>query len=191
MKIKGYVFPKGDAFQGISKDMSIIVERILSNQNVLKLLEYNVRDWKSQPSVTNEQIEKMLENEQISPVPRLRIEKQRKTYLRLNIGTVVPNANNPEFFDNTFGIDILCHYDDWNLGNFQLRPLRIAGEIQSMLDKTHLDGIGVLNFITMSPVVYNAEYAGVSLTYLAVRGHEDQLNMEKDRGYQSSLNDRN
>lgn len=174
MKRETYKFEKS-SFLGIPKDMAIIVERILSNKDVLKLLEYNVKDWASQPDVTAEQVKKMFDTEQISPVPRLKIEKERHTYLRLTMGTTVPNAKNPEFRDNTFGIDIICHYDDWNLGNFETRPLRIAGEIDSMLDKTHLTGIGILHFISQAPVIYNAEYAGVSLTYLAVRGNDDRI----------------
>mgnify|MGYP005928119089 FL=1 len=54
-----------------------------------------------------------------------------------------------------------------------MRPYRIAGEIDAMLDGTHLTGIGELEFVSAIPYVYNEEFAGVSLTYLAVRGHED------------------
>jgi hypothetical protein len=28
----------------------------------------------------------------------------------------------------------MCHFSDWDLGNFELRPYRIAGELDSMLD---------------------------------------------------------
>lgn len=174
MRKHTYQFQKS-SFLGIPKDMAIIIERILSNQNVLKLLEYNVKDWQSQPDVTGEQIKRMFDTEQISNVPRIKIDKERKTYLRFSLGTTVPNAENPEFRDNTFGIDIICHYDDWNIGNFDTRPLRIAGEIDSMLDKTHLTGIGILHFVNQSPAIYNNEYAGVSLTYLAIRGNDDRI----------------
>ena len=179
MKKETYKFEKS-SFLGIPKDMAIITQRILSNKNVLKLLEYNVKDWESKPDVTREQIERMFETEQISPVPRLKIKKERRTYLRLTLGTTVPNSSNTEYRDNTFGIDIICHYDDWNLGNFEVRPLRIAGEIDSMLDKTHLTGIGVLHFVSQTPVIYNQEYAGVSLTYLAIRGNEDKIQPVSD-----------
>lgn len=167
--------PPKSSFLGIPKDMSIIIDRILSNQNVLKLLEYNVKDWQSQPDVTGEQIKRMFDTEQISNIPRIKIDKERKTYLRLTMGTTIPNAKNPHYRDNTFGIDIISHYDDWNIGNFDTRPLRIAGEIDSMLDETHLTGIGVLHFVNQSPTIYNNEYAGVSLTYLAVRGDDDKV----------------
>ena len=91
----------------------------------------------------------------------------------MTYGTVIWNASNPEYRDNTFGIDIICHYDNRDLGDFELRPYRVAGEIDAMLDKTHLTGIGELEFVSATPYVYNEEFAGVSLTYLAVRGHED------------------
>lgn len=177
MRKQTYKFPKS-SFLGIPKDMAIITDRILSNQNVLRLLEYNVKDWDDRekyPDVTPCQVKKMFETEQISNVPRIRIDQERKTYLRLTMGTTVPNVKNPEYRDNTFGIDIICHYDDWNIGDFDTRPLRIAGEIDSMLDKTHLTGIGVLHFVSQAPAIYNNEYAGVSLTYLAIRGNDDRI----------------
>ena len=31
--------------------------------------------------------------------------------------------------DCTIMIDILCHTDCWDLGNYQIRPLKIAGYI--------------------------------------------------------------
>gem|GEM_PF-5345054 len=36
------------------KDAAIIVDRILSNPNLLKLLVYETRDWKNQPTPTGE-----------------------------------------------------------------------------------------------------------------------------------------
>lgn len=175
MKINTYEFPKSSLL-GMPKDAALIMQRILSNQNVLKLLSYNVRNWQQKPAVTNDMIKEMFDTQQISSVPKIKIEKPEKTYLRLTYGTMVRNGSNPEYRDNTFGIDIICHYDNWDLGDFELRPYRIAGEIDAMLDKTHLTGIGELEFISCVPYIYDEEYAGVTLTYLAVRGHEDQQN---------------
>lgn len=175
MKKNSYEYSKSSLL-GMPKDAALIMDRILSNQNVLKLLCYNVRDWKDKPAVTGDMLKEMFETKQISSVPKIKIDKPEKTYLRLIYGNIVRNATNPEYRDNTFGIDIVCHYDNWDLGNFELRPYRIAGEIDAMLDKTHLTGIGELEFISAVPYVYNEEFAGVTLTYLAVRGHEDQVN---------------
>ena len=49
--------------------------------------------------------------------------------------------------DNIISFDIICHFDQWQLEDFQLRPYRIAAEIDSMIDKKHLTGIGNLNFL--------------------------------------------
>lgn len=151
------------------------MNRILSNQNVLKLVYYTSRDWQSKPELTREQVLEMFDSNQISCVPKIRIDADDKTYLRLVYGTTTRNATNPEFRDNTFNIDIICHYKHWDLGDFQLRPYSIAGEIDTMLDKQRLTGIGKLEFLSCSPVIYNEEFAGVSLSYLAIRGSEDAL----------------
>lgn len=175
MKHNSYEYPKSSLL-GMPKDAAIIIDRILSNPNLLRLLVYETRDWQSQPLPNGEQIKELFTSHQISSVPKIEIDSKEKTYIRLTYGTVIRNASNPEYRDNTFGIDIICHYDNWDLGDFELRPYRVAGEIDAMLDKTHLTGIGELEFVSATPYVYNEEFAGVSLTYLAVRGHEDQKN---------------
>lgn len=175
MKHNLYECPKSSLL-GMPKDAAIIIDRILSNPNLLRLLVYETRDWQSQPLPNGEQIKELFTSHQISSVPKIKIDSKEKTYIRLTYGTVIRNVSNPEYRDNTFGIDIICHYDNWDLGDFELRPYRVAGEIDAMLDKTHLTGIGELEFVSATPYVYNEEFAGVSLTYLAVRGHEDQKN---------------
>ena len=175
MKHNSYEYPKSSLL-GMPKDAAIIIDRILSNPNLLRLLVYETRDWQSQPLPNGEQIKELFTSHQISSVPKIKIDSKEKTYIRLTYGTVIRNASNPEYRDNTFGIDIICHYDNWDLGDFELRPYRVAGEIDGMLDKTHLTGIGELEFVSATPYLYNEEFAGVSLTYLAVRGHEDQKN---------------
>lgn len=175
MKHNSYEYPKSSLL-GMPKDAAIIIDRILSNPNLLRLLVYETRDWQSQPLPNGDQIKELFASHQISSVPKIKIDSKEKTYIRLTYGTVIRNSSNPEYRDNTFGIDIICHYDNWDLGDFELRPYRVAGEIDAMLDKTHLTGIGELEFVSATPYVYNEEFAGVSLTYLAVRGHEDQKN---------------
>lgn len=175
MKHNSYEYPKSSLL-GMPKDAAIIIDRILSNPNLLRLLVYETRDWQSQPLPNGNQIKELFTSHQISSVPKIKIDSKEKTYIRLTYGTVIRNSSNPEYRDNTFGIDIICHYDNWDLGDFELRPYRVAGEIDAMLDKTHLTGIGELEFVSATPYVYNEEFAGVSLTYLAVRGHEDQKN---------------
>jgi len=54
---------------------------------------------------------------------------------------------NPAYRDNIISFDIVCHFDQWNLGNFALRPYKIAAEIDSMFNNKRLTGIGKIEFL--------------------------------------------
>ena len=89
----------------------------------------------------------------------------------------VENANNPEFRDNIISFDIVCHFDQWQLEDFELRPYRIAAEIDSMFNDKHLTGIGSLQFLGANQIVINNEFAGLTLMYSAIHGGEDKVGM--------------
>ena len=55
MKHNSYEYPKSSLL-GMPKDAAIIIDRILSNPNLLRLLVYETRDWQSQPLPNGEQI---------------------------------------------------------------------------------------------------------------------------------------
>ena len=59
MRVNSYEFPKS-SFLGMPKDCALLMDKILKNQNLLKLIYYNGRDWKEQPDLTSEQIKDML-----------------------------------------------------------------------------------------------------------------------------------
>lgn len=185
MQKNTYEYPKS-SFLGMAKDTSLIVEKILSNQRVLKLLYYTSPDclkWDSKKNLTPEQIKSMFEckikgdpsTKQISNVPKIKIDTDKRTYLRITYDTFTPNATNTFYRDHIVEIKIACHFENWDLNNFELRPYRIAGEIDSMLNDQHLTGIGLLTFIGANQEVYNEIYGGVTLRYLAIRGHEDEV----------------
>ncbi len=176
MKINTYEYPQS-SFLGMAKDTSLIMNKILSNKKVLKLLYYTTPDClERKPDVTSAQVAEMFESKQISNVPKLKIDPDKRTYLRLAFDSFTPNATNTFYRDHIVEIRIICHFDDWNLKDFELRPYRIAGEIDAMLDKQHLTGIGELTFLGANQDVYNEEFGGVTLRYLAIRGHEDEVN---------------
>jgi hypothetical protein len=67
-------------------------------------------------------------------------------YIIISFDKFAPSKN-PEFRDNVIEFDIVCHFDQWQLQDFALRPYKIAAEIDSMFNNTHLTGIGTLQFI--------------------------------------------
>lgn len=177
MKNNTYEFPQS-SFLGMAKDTALIVQKILSNKKVLRLLYYTSPDclkWGSDKDLTPAQIQEMFDSKQISNIPKLIIDKDKKNYLRITFDSFTPNAYNPYYRDHIVEIKIICHFNDWDLNDFELRPYRIAGEIDSMLDKAHLTGIGELTFLDAVQNIYDEEFGGVTLRYLAVRGHEDDI----------------
>jgi len=56
------------------------------------------------------------------------------TYMIISFDNFIESSN-PEFRDNIIEFDIICHFEQWQLQDFDLRPYRIAAELDSMLDK--------------------------------------------------------
>jgi hypothetical protein len=175
MKIEGYVQPKS-SFLSIDKDMEIIVQKILSNERLKRLLYYTTYDALDKPKLTTEQSMELF-GKNIKLVPKLYVDGSVLNYILIQFDNFIPNETNPEFRDNTIEFDIICHMDQWQLTDFQLRPYRIAAELDSMLDKKRLTGIGKLEFLGASQIILNDEFAGICLMYRAVHGEEDKQNM--------------
>lgn len=177
MQINSYEFPKS-SFLGMAKDTSLIVDKILSNKNVLKLIYYTSPDCLTNrekcPDLTKAQIKSLFDNKQISNIPKIIVNDEKYTYLRITYDDFTPNAENPFYRDHIVELKIVCHFDDWDMDGFELRPYRIAGELDSMLNDCRLTGIGLLTFLGAFQDVYDDEYGGVTLKYLAVRGNEDK-----------------
>jgi hypothetical protein len=114
---------------------------------------------------------------QIKIVPKLYIDGTVLNYVIISFDNFTPNATNPEFRDNIISFDIICHFDQWQLEDFQLRPYRIAAEIDTLINDKHLTGIGTLQFLGANQIILNDEFAGLSLMYSAIQGEEDKKNM--------------
>jgi hypothetical protein len=65
-------------------------------------------------------------------------------YIIISFDNFIPNGTNPEFRDNIIEFDIICHFDQWHMKDFELRPYKIAAELDTMFDGQHLTGIGDL-----------------------------------------------
>ena len=109
----------------------------------------------------------------IEPKLRLLDHEDIKAYIIVEFDNFTPNATNPQFRDCTIGFQILCHTDYWDIGQFRLRPLKIAGYIDGILNNSRLSGIGKLEFIGCSELVLDENLSGYTLTYRAVHGTDD------------------
>ena len=175
MVINNNPMPKS-SFLSLEKDMQLISNMILKNPRLKKLLFYTTPDCLSRPAVSEDDAIEMF-GKNIKMVPKIYVDNNVLNYIIINFDNFSPNATNPEFRDNIISFDIICHFDQWTLRDFQLRPYKIAAELDSMFNEAHLSGIGTLNFLGANQMVLNEEYAGISLMYFATHGGEDKFNM--------------
>ena len=172
MKIVNYHLPKS-SFLAMDKDLGIITDAILKNKNLKKLLYYTTPYALRNKELTEEESVELI-GKNIKIIPKLYIDGSVLNYIIISFDNFTMNETNPEFRDSIITFDIICHFDQWQLEDMQLRPYRIAAEIDSMFDKKHLTGIGVLQFLGASQIVLNDEFAGLTLMYSAIHGEEDK-----------------
>lgn len=98
-----------------------------------------------------------------------------KAYILVSCDNFTPNETNPYYRDCTVTFDIICHTDYWDLGNYRIRPLKIAGYIDGILNKAKLSGIGTFNFLGCNQLILNEELSGYTLMYHAIHGNDDKL----------------
>ena len=175
MKIVNYQIPKS-SFLSTQKDMEIISNMIIKNNNLKKLLYYTSRDCLNKPNLTEDQTLELF-GKNIKLVPKLYVDGSVLNYIVISFDNFIANQENPEFRNNLIEFDIICHFDQWQLKDFQLRPYRIAAELDSMFNGKHLTGIGELEFLGATQIILTDEYAGLCLLYQAIHGEEDKKKM--------------
>ena len=189
MKIDNLALPHS-SFLSVEKDMGIIFREFIKNKRLMKLLYYNTPDALDKPDVPKEEVAKMF-GKQIKIVPKLEVNNELFTYVIISFDNFTPNATNPEFRDNIVEFDIICHFDQWHLKDFELRPYRIAAEIDTMLQEKRLTGIGETEFLGANQMILSDEIAGICLLYGAIHGEEDKKFMPNPANEEQFIKDFN
>lgn len=175
------------SFLSTEKDMNLIVSAILKNERLKRLLHYTTRDALNRKNLTEDESLELF-GKNIKLVPKLLVDNSVLNYIIISFDNFTPSGN-PEFRDNVIEFDIICHFDQWQLQDFALRPYKIAGEIDSMFNGKHLTGIGELNFLGMNQMILTDEFAGLCLMYSAVHGEEDKKFMPNPADEEQFLQD--
>ena len=148
------------SFLSCEKDTETILRRLFiesqpHNQTLKRLLVINTKDcltnldepiYKKKLAEMN--LPKLVQEGYVKLAPKIRIPEHEeiKVYLILTYDNFVPTSN-PKFRDCTIHFDIICHTDYWQMDNYQIRPLKIAGFIDGILNNAKLSGIGTLQFL--------------------------------------------
>ena len=170
--IKTYREPRS-SFMSVEKDLTIITDQMIKDTRLTKLLYYTTNDALKRPNLTEQQLVELF-GKNIKIVPKLYVDGSVLAYIIISFDNFVTNAENPQFRDNVVTFDIICHFDQWQLEDFQLRPYRIAAEIDTLFNNQHLTGIGTFQFLGCNQIILNDEFAGLTLMYSAIHGGEDK-----------------
>ena len=189
MKINTFENPRS-SFLSVEKDLNIIIDYFLKNERLKKLLYYTTPDALNKDNIPEEETYKLF-GKNIKIVPKLSIDSTVENYIIITFDNFTPNGTNPEFRDNIIMFDIICQFDQWNLTDTSLRPMKIAAEIDSMFNGKRLTGIGTLQFMGANQLILNENYAGICLMYSAIHGEEDKkkpLNPAEEKDIEENFN---
>lgn len=172
------------SFLSCEKDTETILRRLFIesrpySDTLKKLLIINTKDCLTaqdeklnymQEKISLFNIKDLIDNQYVRLSPKLTFgeHEEVKSYILISFDNFTPNETNPEYRDCTVTFDIVCHTDYWNLDNFQLRPLKIVGYIDGILNETKLSGIGRFHFMGCSQLILNEDLSGYTLMYRAV-----------------------
>ena len=187
MKVVNYKLPRS-SFLSVEKDLGVITEAMLKNKNLKKLLYYTTKNAMQRAPLSElESVELIGKN--IKIIPKLYIDGSVLNYIIISFDNFTLNSENPQFRDNIITFDIICHLDQWELEDFQLRPYRIAAELDTMFNNAHLSGIGETQFLGMNQIILNEEFAGLSLMYAAIHSEDDKKNMANPMNQEKFVED--
>jgi hypothetical protein len=186
--------PIKSSFLSVEKDTETILRKLFIesrpySDELKKLLVINTKDCLDtsnenyQKIVQNMSLADLIDQQYICLTPKIRLAEHEevKTYLILSFDSFSPNAsNNPEFRDCMINFDIICPLDYWDIGDYRVRPLKIAGYIDGILNKSKLSGIGTVNFAGSKEFFMDDNFAGYTLMYQAVHGSDDLIPGDND-----------
>ena len=187
-KINGFIGDFHSSFLSCEKDAETIIKKLFVDScpysdYLKRLLLINTKDClidTTNPAYL-EKIKKTsladLRRGYIKLSPKLALDENEevKSYILITFDNFSPNKTNEYYRDCIIEIDILCNTDYWDLEGFAVRPLKIAGYIDGILNNSKLSGIGTLNFLSCNEIVLNENLSGYCLMYAATHGIDDLL----------------
>ena len=182
------------SFLSCEKDIEEILRKLFVSSKpysdyLKRLLVINTKDCLDnetsttiQQKIADMNLAKLRQEGYIKLEPKIRLgeNEEVKSYIIVSCDNFSPNATNPHYRDCTVTFDIICHTDYWDIGNYRVRPLKIAGYIDGILNKARLSGIGTFQFMGCNQLILNETLSGYTLMYRAVHGNDDKIEVEEE-----------
>lgn len=144
----------------IGENAQKIVKRLMSNQDLVKLLYYTDKDPLSHDDFTPEELKTKIYQKLIKIIPRIGPKEGAESIITINIVGGNQNENN-EFKNIGINIEVLVPLTQWFIKDDNLRPFKIMGEVQKSLNDKTINGLGkmtggdfALNYISDEVIDY-------------------------------------
>lgn len=187
-KLNGFTGEIKSSFLSCEKDTEDIIKKLFVDSKpysdlLKRLLLINTSDCLQDITnpiyinkIKNTSIKDLIEQGYVRFTPKIKMgeNEEVKSYLIISFDNFTPSSN-PEFRNNVIMIDIICHTNYWDLGNYKLRPLKIAGYIDGILNNSRMSGIGKLEFMGCNEIVLSEDLSGYCLMYSATHGSDDVI----------------
>lgn len=150
----------------IGENLQRIMNRLMANDDLVKLLYYTDKDPLAQPVLTATEKREKVFNNLISIIPRVptRINSQSIAVIRVDSGTRL--GGNNEFREIIIPIEVFVPLESFLIMDSNLRPFAILGEIQKSLEDKQINGLGRITggdfdfkFVTDEFACYEIEFA--------------------------------
>ncbi len=167
-----------------SKPYSDLLKRLLVIQNADCLDETN-EDY--QRMIDSKSLGDLIHEGYIRLNPKIaRTEFENiKSFILISFDNFTETSN-PEFRDCIINFDVICYMDEWTLDDYRIRPLKICGYIDGILNsvtdknkisyskKIRMSGFGEYQFLGCNEAILNEDISMYTLSYRAVHFTEDR-----------------
>lgn len=145
--------------QELGINLQKICSRLLTNDELVKLLYYTGVDPLEQPTLTIEQKQKIF-NDLICIIPKVGTREDSKSAIAVYVPKAAGLSGNSEFKTVTIAIDIFVPMTQWIIKDSNLRPFAIMGEIQKSLNGKTINGLGKIRGGDFDLVLLTDEMSG-------------------------------
>ena len=191
MQRNAVIPPVQSSFLSCPKDVELILNKLFKESNpysswLKRLLIINMPDCldtsitKYDSVVNKYSVKDLFDKQYLRQTPRLEFNEHEdvQSYIMISFDNFTTNAINPQFKDCIVNFDIICHTKQWELENFMIRPLMIAGYIDGILNHKRLSGVGEFLFLGCNEIILDENLAGYTLSYSAIHFSEDDAKLE-------------
>ena len=146
-----------------------IMKKLISNQNLMKLLYYtdndplSHEDWRT--TEEKEALFNIAFNKLVKIIPIVK-EVNDYSVITITVPTGQLNSNNDEFRDIEINIEVFVPLSTWFINDTNLRLFAILGEIQKTLQNKTVNGLGKitggdfeLEFLTETLAAYKMSFS--------------------------------